>query len=96
MDRADADEVSFFFFLDCSIICILSSNREYLETGSSGFFHTDLVGRRYMCYLLSRSAKLQLILMDGDTNVHTDGIVGSISARDAVAFPVSLALRFSR
>lgn len=62
--------------------------REYMEIGSNGFFHTDLVGRQYMCYLLSRSATLQLILMDGDAKVHKEGIVGTISARDAVAFPV--------
>lgn len=42
-----------------------------------------------MCYMLSRCAKLQLVLMDGDTKVHKEGIVGSISARDAVAFTVS-------
>lgn len=60
-----------------------------MEVGESGFFHTDLVGRRYMCYMLGRSAKLQLILIEGDTKVHKTGIVGSISARDAVAFDVS-------
>lgn len=62
--------------------------------GSSGFFHTDLVGRRYLCYMLNRSAKLQLVLIEGDTKVHKEGIVGSISARDAVAFPVSFCLIF--
>lgn len=72
------------------LVCTLLIFREYTEIGTNGFFHTDLVGRRYMCYMLSRSAKLQLILMDGDSNVHAEGIVGSISARDAVAITVSL------
>lgn len=51
---------------------------------SHSFLHTDLVGRHYMCFMLARSGRLQVVRLHGPDRVHKKGLVASIPARDAV------------
>lgn len=55
---------------------------------SSGFLHTDMIGQEYLCFLLVKSAKLNLVKME--TNIKTVfKSTYSLSAKDAVVLNVS-------
>ncbi|XP_075158873.1 anaphase promoting complex subunit 1 [Haematobia irritans] len=62
------------------------NNREFCEMSSKAFIHTDLVGQIYLCYLLPRSCKLQMVLLNNynsdDLQISTKSI--TIVAKDAV------------
>lgn len=62
--------------------------REFSEVASHCFLHCDLVGQNFLCYMLSRIGKLQMLRLDGLKAVHKNGLVASIPARDAVALQV--------
>lgn len=69
-------------------IALLPFRREYSEIASHCFLHCDLVGQHFMCYMLSRTGKLQMLRLDGLKGVHKNGVIASIPARDAVALQV--------
>lgn len=50
------------------------------------FIHTDLVGQTYLCYLLARSCRLQLVLLNGyDTSeLQLSTLAATLPAKDAV------------
>lgn len=50
------------------------------------FIHTDLVGQTYLCYLLARSCRLQLVLLNGyDTSeLQLSTLASTLPAKDAV------------
>lgn len=67
-----------------------SSNwNEYNEIASKGFLHTDFIGQSYVCFLLPKSFKLNLLHIERMNNVNTPifGNLLSISAKDAVPLP---------
>lgn len=54
---------------------------------SSGFLHTDMIGQKFLCFLLVKSCMLNMLNID-NSSLHKKPIFGSISsvaARDAVA-----------
>uniref|UniRef100_A0A1A9WDA7 Uncharacterized protein n=1 Tax=Glossina brevipalpis TaxID=37001 RepID=A0A1A9WDA7_9MUSC len=56
------------------------------ELSSKGFIHTDLVGQIYLCYLLPRSLKLQMVRLShyNTKDLQISTIPVSVSAKDAV------------
>lgn len=66
-----------------------NSWNEYHEMATTGFLHTDFIGQRYLCFLLVKSHKLNMLAIDRISGVNTPifGAVSSISAKDAVALP---------
>lgn len=62
---------------------------EYHEMANSGFMHRDFIGQRYLCFLLVKSYKLNLLSIERFTSLNTPifGSMASISARDAIALP---------
>lgn len=63
---------------------------EYHEMASSGFLHMDFVGQKYLCFLLTKSYKLNMLAIDRSSGFNNSPIFGSmssISAKDAVALP---------
>ncbi|KAL9886530.1 anaphase promoting complex subunit 1 [Glossina fuscipes fuscipes] len=61
------------------------NNRDFIELASKAFIHTDLVGQIYLCYLLPRSCKLQMVRLSNyntkDLQIST--VSTSVSAKDA-------------
>lgn len=67
------------------------ANREYPEIASHGFIHIDLIGDTYMCYVLSRTTKLQLTRLkksNDSSETQIFGMTTSIPAKDAVCLNV--------
>lgn len=62
---------------------------EYHEMASSGFLHMDFIGQKYLCFLLTKSYKLNMLAIDRISGVNTPifGSISSVSAKDAVALP---------
>lgn len=69
--------------------------REYLEVASRGFTHIDLIGQHFMCYLLGRTSKLQLIRMERGNDNIIFRKVNSIPAKDAICLEVRFSKWFS-
>lgn len=57
-----------------------------LEPATRGFYHTDWIGQRYLCYLLPRQGRLYLIEMLKDGGF---GLTKFIDVRKAICLPVS-------
>lgn len=68
----------------------LSSNREFCEISSKAFIHTDLVGQTFLCYLLQRSCKLQMVRLNHCDNneLQITSVPLTVVAKDAVALQV--------
>lgn len=66
-----------------------NSWNEFKEIASKGFLHTDFIGQKYICFLLSKSCKLNLLMIDRMSGVNKliFGSTSSIVAKDAVALP---------
>lgn len=64
-----------------------NSWNEYHEMASTGFLHIDFIGQKYLCFLLVKSYKLNMLTIDRMSGINTPifGSVSSISAKDAVA-----------
>lgn len=62
---------------------------EYHEMATSGFLHMDIIGQKYLCFLLAKSYKLNMLAIDRMSGVNTPifGSMSSISAKDAIALP---------
>lgn len=63
---------------------------EYHEMATKGFIHTDFIGQQYLCFLLSRSFKLNLLYIEQRKNnlqMPIFGSVTTITAKDAVCLP---------
>ncbi|XP_034650000.1 anaphase-promoting complex subunit 1 [Drosophila subobscura] len=62
------------------------TQREFCEMATRGFIHTDLVGQTYMCYLLARSCRLQMVRITGygSTDVQLSTMASTLPAKDAV------------
>lgn len=62
---------------------------EYNEMATKGFHHMDFIGQQYLCFLLPKSFKLNLLQINRMNNVNAPvfGATSSISAKDAVALP---------
>lgn len=60
-----------------------------MEPAAKGFYHTDWIGQRYLCYLLPRQGKLYMVEMNKE-NAGTFGAVNMIELKEAVCLPVSL------
>jgi anaphase-promoting complex subunit 1 len=63
---------------------------EYHEMATKGFLHTDFISQQYLCFLLSRSFKLNLLQIEHKRNNLQKPIFGSvttITAKDAVCLP---------
>lgn len=88
-EHCAAKFVFLIFFRQIQQIFFVNS-REYLEVASHGFLHIDLVGDTYLCYLLARTAKLQLIRLEqkSSSQLHIFGTALSIPAKDAVCLHV--------
>uniref|UniRef100_A0A1I8M2U1 Uncharacterized protein n=1 Tax=Musca domestica TaxID=7370 RepID=A0A1I8M2U1_MUSDO len=63
------------------------NSRDFCEISSKAFIHTDLVGQTYLCYLLPRSCKLQMVRLNNydSKNLNIATMCTSIVAKDAVA-----------
>ncbi|XP_055843307.1 anaphase-promoting complex subunit 1 [Episyrphus balteatus] len=61
-------------------------SKEFCEIATKAFVHVDLIGQTYLCFLLPRSAKLQLVRIVNfdEENTQIEGEIFSIAARDAV------------
>lgn len=68
-----------------------SGSRDFNEEASHGFIHTDLIGQKYLCYLLPHTYKLNLAKMERSHTPATQvfGMVSSITAKDAVNLSVN-------
>ena len=66
-----------------------SNCNEYHEMASSGFLHMDFLGQKYLCFLLIKSYKLNLLAIDRISGVNRPifGSMSNIPAKDAVALP---------
>lgn len=66
-----------------------SNCNEYHEMASSGFLHMDFIGQKYLCFLLIKSYKLNLLAIERISGLNTPifGSISSISAKDATALP---------
>lgn len=64
-----------------------NSWNEYHEMASSGFLHMDFIGQKYLCFMLVKSHKLNMLSIDRISGVNRPvfGAVFSISAKHAVA-----------
>ncbi|XP_017115012.1 anaphase-promoting complex subunit 1 [Drosophila elegans] len=62
------------------------TQREFCEMASRAFIHTDLVGQTFLCYLLARSCRLQLVRLTGygSSEVQLSTLASTLSAKDAV------------
>lgn len=62
---------------------------EYHEMANSGFLHMDLIGQKYLCFMLVKSYKLNMLAIDrmSGVNIPIFGSSSSISAKDAVSLP---------
>lgn len=60
--------------------------REFCEMATRAFIHTDLVGQTYLCYLLPRSCRLQLVLLGGynTSDLQLSTLASTLPAKDAV------------
>ncbi|XP_037936242.1 anaphase-promoting complex subunit 1 [Teleopsis dalmanni] len=65
---------------------IFGNNREFCEISSKAFLHTDLLGETFLCYLLSRSSKLQLVRLTNYPKkiLQISTMSTTIPAKDAV------------
>ncbi|XP_023295773.2 anaphase-promoting complex subunit 1 [Lucilia cuprina] len=63
------------------------NNRDFCEISSKAFIHTDLVGQTFLCYLLPRSCKLQMVRLNNFENkdLQISTIPMTVVAKDAVA-----------
>ncbi|CRK87591.1 CLUMA_CG001388, isoform A [Clunio marinus] len=59
---------------------------EYHEMAMKGFLHMDFIGQKYLCFMLVKSYKLNLLEIN-PTNEAMFGAMTNISAKDAVALP---------
>lgn len=68
----------------------LYSNRDFCEISTKAFIHTDLVGQTFLCYLLPRSCKLQMVRINNFENkeLQISTIPMTVVAKDAVALEV--------
>lgn len=66
-----------------------NSWNEYHEMAASGFLHMDLIGQKYLCFMLAKSYMLNMLTIDRISGVNTPifGCMFNISAKDAVALP---------
>lgn len=62
------------------------TQREFCEMATRAFIHTDLVGQTYLCYLLARSCRLQLVLLNGynTSELQLSTLASTLPAKDAV------------
>ncbi|KAH8419854.1 hypothetical protein KR009_003297 [Drosophila setifemur] len=62
------------------------TQREFCEMATRAFIHTDLVGQTFLCYLLARSCRLQLVRLTGygSSEVQLSTLASTLSAKDAV------------
>ncbi|XP_030380933.1 anaphase-promoting complex subunit 1 [Scaptodrosophila lebanonensis] len=62
------------------------TQRELCEKATRAFIHTDLVGQTYLCYLLPRSCRLQLVLLTGygTPELQLSTLASTLPAKDAV------------
>ncbi|EDV34305.1 uncharacterized protein Dana_GF21034 [Drosophila ananassae] len=62
------------------------TQREFCEMASRAFIHTDLVGQTFLCYLLARSCRLQLVRLTGYgcSEIQISTLASTLSAKDAV------------
>ncbi|XP_017050802.1 anaphase-promoting complex subunit 1 [Drosophila ficusphila] len=62
------------------------TQREFCEMATRAFIHTDLVGQTFLCYLLARSCRLQLVRLTGygGSEVQLSTLASTLSAKDAV------------
>ncbi|TMW48346.1 hypothetical protein DOY81_006572 [Sarcophaga bullata] len=63
------------------------NNREFCEISTKAFIHTDLVGQTFLCYLLQRSCKLQMVRLNHCDNneLQITSVPLTVVAKDAVA-----------
>lgn len=68
------------------------SNRDFCEISTKAFIHTDLVGQTFLCYLLPRSCKLQMVRLNcvDNKDLQISTIPMTVVAKDAVALEVNL------
>ncbi|XP_060661715.1 anaphase-promoting complex subunit 1 [Drosophila nasuta] len=62
------------------------TQREFCEMATRAFIHTDLVGQTYLCYLLARSCRLQMVLLNGynTSELQLSTLASTLPAKDAV------------
>lgn len=63
---------------------------EYHEMATKGFIHTDFIGQRYLCFLLPKSFRLNLLPIErrkSSLKMPIFGTLTTISAKDAVSLP---------
>ncbi|KAH8304880.1 hypothetical protein KR018_006035 [Drosophila ironensis] len=60
--------------------------RDFCEMATRAFIHTDLVGQMFLCYLLARSGRLQLVRLTGygTSEVQLSTLASTLPAKDAV------------
>ncbi len=91
MDRtAGALEVSYTLLNNFKIPIFLFNSSEFHEMASSGFLHTDMIGQKYLCFLLPKSAKLNLVKIEiNSKNALILKSTYGLTAKDAVVMDVS-------
>lgn len=69
---------------------VLLYRRDIHDVASNVFLHYDIVGQVYICYLLPRSCKLQMISLSNFKTKYLQltSVSVNITARDAVSLPV--------
>ncbi|XP_033168826.1 anaphase-promoting complex subunit 1 [Drosophila mauritiana] len=62
------------------------TQREFCEMATRAFIHTDLVGQTFLCYLLARSCRLQLVRLTGyeSGELQLSTLASTLAAKDAV------------
>ncbi|XP_020808784.1 uncharacterized protein LOC110184551 [Drosophila serrata] len=65
---------------------IYGVQRELCEMATRAFIHTDLVGQTFLCYLLARSCRLQMVRLTGygSSEVQLSTLATTLAAKDAV------------
>lgn len=66
-----------------------NSWNEYHEMASSGFMYTDFIGQKYICFMLVKSYKLNMLRIERMSGLNTPifGELLSITAKDATVLP---------
>ncbi|XP_020808820.1 anaphase-promoting complex subunit 1-like [Drosophila serrata] len=70
---------------------IYGVQRELCEMATRAFIHTDLVGQTFLCYLLARSCRLQMVRLTGygSSEVQLSTLATTLAAKDAVGLNVN-------
>ncbi|KAH8287008.1 hypothetical protein KR054_000545 [Drosophila jambulina] len=65
---------------------IYGVQRDLCEMATRAFIHTDLVGQTFLCYLLARSCRLQMVRLTGygSSEVQLSTLATTLAAKDAV------------